>query len=263
ASLNARGVILHSIEGRGKNARVTVTITNYVWYYLLLREEYRRSDIVEAYLDELFTGNGFMELEGVYLAATLDEFAEKYASRHGGTVGAARSKLDGIRKPLNKYGYVLKGKQSPTKQIRVKEHGQDSYLKGLESVRLSQKLRREFSEFYKEMHQKLPYRKDDSRMTKLNVNRLRKEMTDNFVNSIKQQQNLSLIRSHRMSTLSDKANTDYEAIIELYMSGATFSEIRSFLVERETYWVEFDKAKKESFKNRKSIDEILDELNII
>lgn len=45
-----------------------------------------------------------------------------------------------------------------------------------------------------------------------------------------------------MSVISEIAILDYNAIIELFLSGATFTEIRDFLQRRVTYWEEQEKA---------------------
>lgn len=255
--LNSHGIILHGTDGRNERLTFDVTITNQAWYYLLLRGEYGRNNIAEAYIHELFNGNGYMELDRVKLSATLKEFAQKYAAQFSETQDAARNKIERIRKPLSKYGYLLKGSQSPTKQIRVKEQGADSWLQGPRAVMLDQRLRMEFYDFYQKLNVKVPYRKEDPLKIRLQTNKLRKDLKDDFAAQLRRKHKLDLIRSHYMSTLNDKAFTDYNAIISLYMRGATFTVIRSFLETRPAYWIDYEKQAKGLGK---SIDEILTEI---
>lgn len=260
-SLYGSGVVLHSIEGRAHNTKATVTLTNYSWYYLLLRgENKRRSEVVEAYLDELFNGSGLLEVDGVKLAVTLDEFAEKYSKQFGGTVLAARKKIERIREHLNHYGYLLNGKSSPYKQIRVKEIGNNSWLQGPRALFLSNALRSSFSTFFDELYKKYPFRVDDSPSQQKYAKILRREMTENFVKSLLLKHGLSIIRTQYMSAISDKARSDLKAIKVLYMKGASFSEIRHFLANREAYWESIENEDGDTNKIQKSVDELINEI---
>ncbi|MED3789991.1 hypothetical protein P4576_22730 [Peribacillus frigoritolerans] len=175
----------------------------------------------------------------------------------GGTVSAAKNKLDRIRKPLNEYDYLLKGKDSNVKQIRVKQAGQDTYLKGPRAIYLNDTLRTEYVNFYDKLNERVFVHDSDLRNVRIQKNRLRKEEAIHFTNHLKKKYKLALIRSHRTAIISEKALADYEGIITLYMGGATFNEIRSFIEERPDYWKEEEKREKTSGK---SVDEIVDEL---
>jgi len=251
------GVTLHDLTGKGDTTTATVTIHNFAWFNLLLRGEAFRNEVAEAYLQELFTGNGYMELDGVFIAATIKEYAEKYGTMFGKTVSAAKNKLDRIRKPLNKNDYLLKGKRSPVKQIRVKQAGQETYLKGARAIYLNDTLRTEYVSFYDKLNERLPLYASDPRHVRNQKNRLRKEEAIDFTEHLKNKYKLSLIRCHHTAVISEKALSDYQAIITLYMLGTTFTEIRSFLDERPAYWKEEEKRQKTPGK---SVGEILDEI---
>lgn len=230
-----RGAVLNNIEGRDENAKITVTLTNYAWYNLLLNRDlegkaYRRTDIGEAYLNFLFIGAQFMELGGANIAATIEEFAAKHSPQFGYTVGQTESKIKRVRKQLNKYNYLLNGRRSSFKQIRVKLAGSKDYLQGPRAVAIGNQLSRAYANFYKEINEDNPKRLQ--------------ELKDEFTEKLKKQYGLDAIYSHRMSVISDIAIMDYNAIIELYLSGATFSEIRSFLQRRVAYWEEQEKMNK-------------------
>ncbi|MGG3608079.1 hypothetical protein ABET09_14950 [Priestia megaterium] len=255
--LHNMGVALHELTGKGDATQAVVTIQNYAWYYLLLRGKGQRSKVTEAYLDNIFTGTGYLNLGGMNIAATLAEFAEVYAEQFGETVSAVSNKLDRLRSNIKPYGYILSGKESSAKQIRVKVRESETWLKGPRAIFLDQKLRREYADFYLDLDQKVPYRKTDSLRMRLQAKKLRQDMTVDFTNHLKKQYSLDLIRSHRSSTISPEGCTDYTAIVALYMMGATFPEIRSFLEERPVYWQEQDNKNKTPGK---TIDEILEEL---
>jgi hypothetical protein len=255
--LNNMGVSLLNFTGSGGTTTTNVKIHNFTWYNLLLRGKAFRNNVAEAYMKELFTGNGFMELDGVFLSATIREYAEKYGGMFGETVSAARNKLDRIRKHLTEYDYLLKGKQSLVKQIRVKLAEQDTYLKGPSAIYLNNALRTEYVKFYDELNKRLPLQDNDPLLFRIQRSRLRKDETINFTEQLKVKYKLALIRSHRTAVVSEKALSDYQAIITLYIMGATFTEIRSFLDERPAYWKDEERRQKTPGKN---INEILDEV---
>ncbi|MED4588231.1 hypothetical protein [Priestia flexa] len=231
-ALYGRGAILDESEGRDANAKITVTLTNYVWYDLLLNRDandktYRRTNIGEEYLNFLFIGAQFMELGGANIAATIEEFAAKYGPQFGLNVGQAKNKIKRVRIPLNKFNYLLNGRRSAIKQIRVKKAGDKNYLQGPRAVAIGNQLSRAYANFYKELNEDNPKRLQ--------------ALKDEFTAKLKKQHGLDAIYSHRMSVISDIAIIDYNAIIELYLSGATFTEIRSFLLRRVKYWEEQEK----------------------
>lgn len=231
-ALHKHGAILNDSEGRDENAKITVTLTNYAWYNLLLNRDlndkvYRRTNIGEEYLNFLFIGAQFMELGGANIAATIEEFAAKYAPQFGLNVGQAKNKIKRVRMPLNKFNYLLNGRRSAFKQIRVKLAGENNYLQGPRAVAIGNQLSRAYANFYKELNEDNPKR--------LQI------LKDEFTAKLKKQHGLDAIYSHRMSVISDIAIIDYNAIIELYLTGATFTEIRNFLLRRVAYWEEQEK----------------------
>jgi hypothetical protein len=252
--LQSLGVTLHDLTGKGVTTQAKVTIHNYAWYSILLRGKSSRSDVVEAYLDNLFMGKGYMEVGGVQLAATIKEFAQKYANQFGETVSAAKNKLDRVREPLNEYKYLVKGTKSYIKQIRVKVNGSETWLQGQRAIYFDYQIRRNYADFYQKLNEKIPYRKSDTVRMRLQAQFLRRDETNDFTELLKRRYKLDRIYSHHLSTLSDQARTDYDAIIALYMSGATFTEIRGFLETRPAYWLEVAKAEKVRRNNPQPID---------
>lgn len=114
--------------------------------------EYRPSDAVHAYIDNLFTGNGYLELGGSHMAATLDEFAQKYSTLFNETPIAVKRKLDRIRVPLKKYNYLLNEKDSAVNQIRVRKYGYDTYLTGPGAILMDYEILRDYAQFYQKLH---------------------------------------------------------------------------------------------------------------
>lgn len=251
------GVTLHELTGEGDSTSATVTIHNYAWYHLLLRGKGKRSESMEAYLDNIFNGSGYLKLDSENISATLNEFAKAYSQQFGESVSAVKNKLDRVRSSMRPYGYLLNGKASNVKQIRVKVRGSDGWLQGPRAIMLGEKLRKDYAEFYLDLHKKVPVRKTDPLPIRLQAQKLRQGMTQDFTKRLCKLHNLDLIRSHYSSAISDQGLTDYNAIITLYVMGATFAEIRSFLEERPGYWKEQEQKDKAPGK---SIEEILDEV---
>lgn len=254
--LESHGFLVHDTEGKGAEMSYHVTMTNNAWYYLLLLGEYRQSEAVNAYLHTLFTGNGYLELGGSHLAATLGEFAQKFAEQFNETPVAVKRKLNRIRIPLKKYDYLITGRESAVHQIRVRKYGYDTYLTGPCAILMDYVIRREFAGFYQRMEEKYgPITKDTPLSLRKHIKKVIEEEKEEFITWLKRKHRVNYIRSHYASTLSLHAQRDYNAIQILLLKGATFTEIRQFLAERPAYY----ELEKEREKQRKEIpmEEIL------
>jgi hypothetical protein len=257
-SLGAQGIFLNDIEGKGDNIKYHVTITQHAWHYMILRG-HRRSNVVDAYLEDLFSDIKRLNICGVDIAATLDEFAQKYAQRFNVTPISARKKIDRVREKLNDLDYTLNGKEVEPEcaQFRAKLKGESGYVQGLRAIELHGKIKDAFSNFFRELEKKMPIMHDDTKVAKNQKVFARKVKTTEFVNALKEGFGLSYIRKHYMGTLSNRAFLDIEAIQRLYMAGATFQEIKSFLNERPAYWEEQHQSNKPSLK---SMEDLLSEI---
>lgn len=248
-ALEAHGFLVHDVTGKGAEALYQVTMTHHAWYYLLLRGEFRPSDAVHAYLDNLFMGNGYLELGGSFIAATLDEFAQKYATQFNETATAVKRKLDRIRVPLKKYHYLLNGRSSTVHQIRVRKYGHDTYLTGPHAVLMDYEIRREYALFYQKLHIKFNslMERATTRKKRDGLQYLKNEEIKDFTKGLKYRRRATIIRKHYASCLSTFAEWDYRAIQVLLMKGATFSEIRQFLSERPAYY-EWEKERERQLR---------------
>lgn len=232
-----KGVIFHESKGRSANTQITVTITNFMWYCLMV-QDVTYSKVAAAYLDDVFTKKGELELGGVYLVAVLDEYAEKYAEIFNDKATATKRKISRVREPMNKKGYLDKGKKSSLKQKRVIRKGETNYLQGPDAWRLSKEIDISYAIFGKDLAAKISFRRDDSpALIKQKVELCQQRIVE-YTAFLKEKYGLERIFNNYGSTLSERAEHDYQDIIALFMAGATIEEIKRFLEETLALWIE-------------------------
>ncbi|WP_404410207.1 hypothetical protein LG305_15675 (plasmid) [Exiguobacterium aurantiacum] len=282
---DSRGLKLIEVTGRGKKAVYKVQPTIEFYYYVMMRRyESTRVRKMPAhavdYMNHLITGNGLLIHEdGAVTVPVVMDMAEELAERHGVNADAVGQSLKMLRKTMNKYGYLVSGKDAIEKHAHtlaeynahlngvIKMHR--AYRKvgdklvrisGSRAVQVDQSIRNEYKKKYEELEIDEDYMLDglegEERKEVLVKRRAR---ISKFREEIASDNRFSSINVVYRSTASLKAHVDQRAIHLLMMAGITFPELVEFMKERIEFWNAYDlmtEARDEAEKQNPELKEI-------
>ena len=272
--LSLRGLKVVNIIGRASDAKFIVALGDEFIFNIMLRryENQRVRKMPEYQLDYmrmLMDGNGLITQGGAKLAPLLSDVAEVLAERHGMNEQKMFESIKSMRVTLAKLKYIAKEK---TELIRhedeaieyageyanmfkthrafrggrwVYENGEKKRIhgtpiKGMEAVTMSRKIGKLYQQKYIALEEALPLAGLTGKAREMRRDE-RKAISYKFPQEICEELELSSIKTVYANTASMKAMVDYHAILELFMLGATFSEVKEFMAERVGFWEEYDK----------------------
>ncbi|MGY8620195.1 hypothetical protein ACN6A9_01260 [Bacillus safensis] len=253
------GFILNKSEGRGKNARLHITLTANFFRFWLIKEDFLKaekekkdihefvySEVAEQYVSDVFKKKGFLDLGGAPLLAILDEYADLYSRTFEDTThSAAKNKVSRVRAIMNEKGYLCRGKKLAFKQKRVIKKGETTYLQGPEAIRLDKQIEMSYAAHSKEMEETIPFRPEDTKQVIFQKMELRRERRIEHTEFLKERYGLEKIYNNYGSTLSERAVQELDNVIALFSAGATLKDIDGFLKQTFIYYQE-DKQEQET-----------------
>lgn len=231
--LEKKGFEVYSIKGRGDKAVFDIGITSFTYQYLLLREELKKSDVNEAYLKKMFTGETYEESGAGYTIPNLKELSELYAKDFGGSPRSIENNLSTVRNTLKQYKYLATFRLgNQTKMYKVKKKNEDGWVSGAEAMELSEYIREEYKKFYAVFHKKnyTVFYMNDDRINS-SVMDSRKQEALEFTERLCKRKGWDIIRPYYSSAANSNAYYDYSTITQMFRMGATFTEIRAYLSE--------------------------------
>lgn len=249
-----KGVDVLQIEGKGRKAVFTVRIKSEMYLQLLTRKVRGLEPFMADYMNRLFTQNALLKQGACYIVPTVEEMADEYARMFNLNPTASRHSLVYFRKHLKKYGYITTTKkmmredledaldQNPSfiyKQARAYRGGK--ILKGHASMESSMIIADAWAKLFKELDKTYPLVNEKGE--RLTGNRLldmlearRKDKIRPMIEELKETHGWSHFQTFYVPMLTSRARMDYFAIMELFYMGASFTDIRAFLDDREEYW---------------------------
>lgn len=251
--LAKKGVDVLQIEGKGKKAVFTVRIKSEMFFQLLTRKVRGLEPFMADYMERLF-GQNTLLVQGTYrIVPTVEEMADEYARMFNINSTAARYALHRFRGHLKSYGYLTTTKKMMREDLRdaldqnpsfiykqARAYRGSNILKGHASMESSMIISNEWAKLFKELDDIFPL--TDERGQKLSGNAYldtlskRGEIVREKIEELKEVHGWSHLRTFYVPMLTARARADYYAIQQLFYMGASFTDIRAFLDDREEYW---------------------------
>ena len=271
--LNGKGVDVIQIEGKGKKAVFSVRIRPEMLYQLLTRKVRGLEPFMADYMEKLFMQNTLLNQGTAHIVPTVEEVASEFASVYNLNPTATKKSLVEFRRQLKSYGYLATTKdmmeddlkdaldQNPRfifKQARA--YKGKTVLKGRESIRSTQIINDAWGNLFRRLDNTHPLvgANGEKLQGNLLLDRLheRRKEVHQMIEDLKQTHGWSHLRTFYVSMVTARARADYQALQELFYMGASFSDIRAFLNDREEYW------KNEGQPVEEDADDVSEELSI-